>query len=89
MISFSLHFLKLIKDLVILHLLDLVLDVAAAFVVLLSVYEVRFVAPQVVRLLNFELLADGLALWLARVLIDLDLRLEVVVLRVGDMEMLS
>ena len=68
--------------------MDLVLDVAAAFVVLLSVYEVRFAVPQV-RLLDFELLADGLAWWLARVLIDLDLRLEVVVLRVGDMEMLS
>ena len=64
MISFSLDFLKFIKDYVILHRIDLLLNILASFI-LLRVNNVRYSLK--VLLIMSLLLAN----WRARVLSDL------------------
>ena len=79
MISFSLNFLKFIKDHVVLHSIDLLLNILASFF-LLRVYYVRYGLK--VLLIVSLLLAN----WCARVLSDLYFRFFVVALGVGDVE---
>ena len=82
MISFSLNFLKFIKDHVVLHSIDLLLNILASFF-LLRVYYVRYSLK--VLLIVSLLLAN----WCAWVLSDLYFRFVVVALRVCDVEELA